>query len=150
MRTTSNWVRLAALAAVMFASAAAADIGIASVQPEQLTTRDPAMCHLKIQIKNAGAKVASNFVLRVKVNGQEVPEYKRMVYVTEVPAGKAKEQKLHPFYAPQTGKPVTVEVAILEAQWIDVKREGMNATMMLLGAVPGLPTATTATLELKK
>jgi hypothetical protein len=150
MRTALRWIQFAGLAALTLAAAAGAEIGIAAVQVEQVTKLDPAMCHLKVQIKNAGAKSAANFVLRVKVNGQEVPEYKRIVYVTEVASGKTKEQKLYTFYAPQTGKPVAVEVTILEAQWIDVKREGQNVTMTPLGAVPGLPAVATTSFELKK
>lgn len=62
--------------------------------------------------------------------------------------GKTGELELYSFYSPPAPKPFTVQVALVEAQWVQVTREGTSSTTTPMGAVAGLPTGASLTVKM--
>jgi hypothetical protein len=143
---------------------------IEAVRIEPAAPAADTLCRLAVTLKNAGEKAASRLELRVKVNGAELPAYRKLVHLARVPPGGTLDLPLFNFWSTQTGRPapadgkLTVEVSLAGAAW--VQSESANgvetwkpavpahapadspADAMAKSAVAGLPVAKTLTLTL--
>jgi hypothetical protein len=100
-------------------------------------------------LKNSGKQVASFFKFSVKIAGREEPTYTQQSFVINIDPGKTGEIALYNFYSPSTARPFDVEVTLVEAQWVQVKKEGANSTTTTpIGPVAGLPTGKTLTVNM--
>jgi len=103
------------------------------------------LCKLRVRIRNKGGQAASNFRFGVRINGQELPIYKDHIYLQTIAAGAVGEVQLFNFWTTESGRPapedgqLRLEVALEEARWVEVKREGNVTEYKPLGAVEGLP-----------
>jgi hypothetical protein len=98
-------------------------------------------------LKNNGSRSVSFFRFNVKIDGQDVPVYKLDTYALNIDPGTVGELALHNFYSPPQAKAFEVQVTLVEAQWVEVKKDGPNTTTTPSGAVAGLPTAASLSVE---
>jgi hypothetical protein len=136
------------LGASLVSPAGAADVTVASVVVEPANPAPSTLCRLKVALKNGGSQAASNFKFDVKVDGQDVAVYKPQTYAVNVDAGKTDEIALYNFWSPQTAKPFDVQVTLLTAQWVQVKKEGNTTTTTPAGPVAGLPASGSVTVKM--
>lgn len=136
------------LGASLVSPAAAADVTVASVVVEPARPAPSTLCRLKVALKNGGSQTASNFKFDVKIGGQDVAVYKPQTYAVNIDAGKTDEIALYNFYSPQAPKPFDVQVTLLAAQWVQVKKEGNTTTTTPSGPVTGLPTSGSVTVKM--
>lgn len=135
---------------------AAPEVQITAVK---VTPAEPAadtLCQLSIELENKGTKVASLFAFTVEINGRKLPVYDKELFALPAEPGAATELRLFNFWSTETGRPapqdgkLTVEVSLVEAQWVKVETEGDVETWTPVGAVAGLPVAKGVTLKMKK
>ncbi|HEY1205422.1 MAG: hypothetical protein ABSH46_06135 [Bryobacteraceae bacterium] len=139
---------LAALLAGAFVSRAdAADVHVDAIVVKPASPVPAALCELKVRLKNSGSRSASYFRFNVKIDGQDVPEYKVYTYPVNIDPGTAGELALNNFYSPAEARSFEVQVTLVEAQWVEVKKDGTSTTTTPSGAVAGLPTG--ASLSVK-
>jgi len=132
---------LAALMAGAFVFRAdAADVRVDAIMVKPASPGPSALCELKVRLKNSGSRSASFFKFDVKIDGQEIPVYKMHAYAVNIHPGTDAELALNNFYSPAEAKAFEVQVTLVEAQWVDVKKDGTSATTTPSGAVAGLPT----------
>jgi hypothetical protein len=131
----------------------AADRPAASAPPLTLETLriDPpnpgpdTLCHLAVTVRNAGTRRASALVFRVRIGGREVPAYSKEVFLPVIEPGATAEVRLHNFWTTETGRPapangrLDVEVALVEARWLDVRTQDGAEVRVLGDPVAGLP-----------
>ena len=131
---------LAALLAGAFVSRAdAADVRVDAIVVKPASPVPSALCELKLRLKNTGSRSASYFRFNVKIDGQDVPEYKVYTYAVNIGPGAAGELALNNFYSPAEARAFEVQVTLVEAQWVDVKKDGTSTTTTPSGVVAGLP-----------
>jgi len=154
MRTIAKVLRistascLAPLLAGAFVSRVdAADVRVAAIEVKPATPGPSALCELKVRLKDTGRRSASFFRFNVKINGQDVPEYKMYTYAVNIDPGTAGEVALNNFYSPAGTKAFEVEVTLVEAQWVEVKKDGTSTTTTPSGTVAGLPTGTSLSVK---
>ena len=139
---------LAPLLAGAFVSRAdAADVRVDAIVVKPASPGPSALCELKVRLKNNGSRSVSFFRFNVKIDGQDVPVYKLHTYAVNIDPGTAGELALHNFYSPPEAKPFEVQVTLVEAQWVEVKKDGPNTTTTPSGAVAGLPTGASLSVE---
>jgi hypothetical protein len=119
----------------------AADVGVDAILVGPASPGPSTLCTLKVRLKNGGARTVSYFTLSVKIDGQDVPVYKSQLYVVNIDPGTVGELQLYNFYSPSAPKPFTVQVTLVEAQWVQVKKEGTSTTTTPSGPIAGLPTS---------
>jgi hypothetical protein len=151
--TTIPRISIAFCLAALLASAFVAAADPADVRPDAIlvtpTSPGPsALCELKVRLKNAGSRSVSYFRFNVKIDGQDVPEYKRYTYVANVEPGTTGELALNNFYSPPQAKAFEVQVTLVEAQWVEVKKDGTNTTTTPSGAVAGLPSGASLSVKM--
>jgi hypothetical protein len=140
---------LAPLLAGAFASRAlAADVRVDAIMVKPASPAPSALCELKVRLKNTGSRSVSYFRFNVKIDGQDVPVYKLYTYAVNIDPGAADELALHNFYSPPQAKAFEVQVTLVEAQWVDVKKDGANTTTTPSGAVAGLPTGASLSVKM--
>lgn len=137
----SVWAGLAVVAT-------AADVGVDAVIVSPTSPGPSSICTLKVRVKNGGAQAASNFRFKVKVDGQDLGLYDRQTFAVNVEAGKSDELALYNFYSPAAPKSFDVQVTLVEAQWVQVKKDGANTTTTPTGPVGGLPSAATLSVKM--
>ena len=143
---------------LVLAGAKAPDAGLTleSVKVDPASPGPDTLCRLSVTLRSSGPKTASALAFRVKVDGHELPVYKKELFFRPVAAGATAEVKLHNFWSNETGRPfpsngkMTVEVTLAEAQWMDVKTENGAEVWTAAGPVEGLPVSKSVTLALKK
>ncbi len=118
----------------------AADVRVDAIAVKPASPGPSALCELKVRLKNSGSRSVSYFRFSVKIDGQDVPEYKLYTHVVNIDPGTTGELALNNFYSPAEAKAFEVQVTLVEAQWVEVKREGANTTTTPSSAVAGLPT----------
>lgn len=152
MRTTAIFPRIAIaccfMAGALVSHADAADVRVEAIMVKPASPAPSALCELRVLLKNAGSHSVSYFQFEVKVADKSLPVYKVYSYAIPVDAGASAEVALHNFYAPAEGKTFEVQVTLLEAQWVDVKKEGKSSTTTPAGAVAGLPTGNSLLVKL--
>jgi hypothetical protein len=117
----------------------AADLAVDGVVVQPASPAPATLCQLRVKLKNGGSQSVSMFKFGVKVDGQENAQYKVTSYAVDLAPGTVGEVALYNFYSPTAPKTFEVQVSVLEAQWVEVKREGANTTTTPLGPVVGLP-----------
>jgi hypothetical protein len=55
---------------------------------------------------------------------------------------------LNNFYSPPQAKAFEVQVTLVEAQWVEVKKDGTNTTTTPSGAVAGLPSGASLSVKM--
>ena len=114
------------------------------------------LCQLRVRVKNGGSRQVSALGFEVKLNGRPLPVYEKQLYLQTIASGAAEEVRLFNFWTTESGRPapadgkLKVEVALKEAQWVEVKSEGGAEVWKPLGPVEGLPVTAAVTLELKQ
>ena len=106
------------------------------------------LCTLKVRLKNGGTRTVSYFTFNVKINGQEVPLYKSHTYMVNIDPGTVGELELQNFYSPASPKAFTVQVTLVEAQWVQVKKEEASTTTTPSGPVAGLPASASLSVKI--
>jgi hypothetical protein len=101
-----------------------------------------------VRVKNAGTRAVSYFTFRVNIDGEDVPLYKSQTYAVNIDPGAVGELQLYNFYSPSVAKPFTVQVALVEAQWVQVKKEGTTTTTTPAGPVAGLPASASLSVKM--
>jgi len=136
------------LAGALVSRADAADVRVEAIVVKPASPAPSALCEIKVLLKNTGSHSASYFRFEVKVADKSLPVYKVYSYAIPIDAGATGEVALFNFYAPAEGKTFEVQVTLVEAQWVDVKKEGKTSTTTLAGAVAGLPTGNSLLVKL--
>ena len=114
------------------------------------------LCRLSVTLRNGGERIASQLGFTVTIDGQALPVYRNQLFMFPVAAGEAAELRLYNFWSTETSRPppadgrLTVEVRLVEAQWMDIRDEDGVEVWTPLGAVTGLPVAASVTLEMSK
>ena len=106
------------------------------------------LCTLKVRLKNGGTRTVSYFNFNIKIDGQDVTVYKSHACMVNIDPGTAGELELHNFYSPSVPKPFTVQVTLVEAQWVQVKKEGTSTTTTPSGPVAGLPASASLSVKI--
>lgn len=113
------------------------------------------LCKLRVKVKNGGDRVASRLAFEVTLNGKALPVYANQLYLQNLPPGQVSEVRLYNFWTTETGRPapadgkLTVEVALKEATWVEVRTEEGVEVSRPLGPVPGLPVTKGLSVQLK-
>jgi hypothetical protein len=146
--STSSALCLAVLLGTAAAiPARAADVAVDGIVVEPASPGPSTICQLKVRLKNGGSQAVSLLKFGVKIDGQEVAQYKVSSYAIGIAPGTVGEVALYSFYSPAVPKTFEVQVALVEAQWVQVRQEGVTTTTTPAGPVPGLPTS--ASLSVK-
>lgn len=155
MRTAAIFLKisialcLAPLLTGAFVSRAdAADVRVDAIMVHPASPGPSALCELKVRLKNAGSRSVSYLRFNVKINGQDEPLYKLYTYVVNIDPGTAGELTLNTFYSPPEAKAFEVQVTLVEAQWVEVKKDGTSTTTTPSGAVAGLPTGASLSVKM--
>jgi hypothetical protein len=127
------------LAGAFVSRADAADVRVEAIMIKPASPGPSALCELKVRLKNAGSRSVSYFRFSVKIDGQDVPVYKLYTYAVNIGPGAAGELALNNFYSPAEARAFEVQVTLVEAQWVDVKKDGTSTTTTPSGVVAGLP-----------
>ena len=126
----------------------AAELAVEGITVTPTSPGPSALCGLTVHLRNGGAQAVSYFRFSVKIDGQELPIYKQETYVVGVAPGTTGEVALYSFYSPATSKPFEVQIALVEAQWAQIKKEGTTTTTTPSGPVAGLPTSATLSVRM--
>jgi hypothetical protein len=112
------------------------------------------LCKLRVLIRNAGDRIASQFGFTVTVNDVELPVYVNQLFMYPAPPGETTEIPLYNFWSTETSRPapedgkLRVEVVLREAEWMKIEMEDDVEVWTPLGAVEGLPSTRTVTLSM--
>lgn len=159
MRATSL---VAVLIALVATSAVAQDPGPRSVVVESVLIEPSqpgvdTLCRLKVTLRNDGDQTASQLGFSVRLNDQDLTVYGNQLFMYPLPAGSSTEVPLYNFWTTETSRPaptdgkLTVEVVLLEAQWMDIQIDSEGVEVWNpLGEVDGLPSSHRVTLDLSK
>jgi hypothetical protein len=127
-----------------------------AVKVEPAAPRPDTLCHLTVTVRSSGAQAASALEFVVKVNGQELPAYRKRLYLTPVEPGATREVRLFNFWSTETGRPapangkLNVEVTLARASWMrKASRDGAEVWTPA-GNVEGLPASRNLTLTMAK
>jgi len=143
-------------AATARAEAPKPSLTLEAVKVEPASPRPDTLCHLAVTLKNAGPQRASSLEFVVKVNGQELPAYKKRLYLTPLEPGATRELRLFNFWSTETGRPapangkLNVEVTLARASWVQKGARDGAEVWTPEGEVPGLPATRSVTLTMAK
>ncbi|HXT22925.1 MAG TPA: CARDB domain-containing protein [Thermoanaerobaculia bacterium] len=110
------------------------------------------LCQLKVDVKNAGDRIASQLAFAVKINGQELPVYRNQLFMQRLDPGKTTTVKLYNFWTTESTRPAPadgkykVEVTLQSAQWYQIATKDSTEEWTPQGAVSGLPVTATVTI----
>jgi hypothetical protein len=133
-------------------SAPKPSLSIAKVSVTPLDAGADTLCHLTVELANAGDRIASQLGFVVKVNGRELPVYKNQLFMQRVDPGKTVTLKLYNFWTSETSRPAAtdgryeVEVSLVAAKWYRIGDEKGTEVWTPLDVVPGLPVSAKATV----
>jgi hypothetical protein len=131
-------------------------LSIESVKVEPASPRPDTLCHLTVTLKNAGEQRASALEMLVRVNGKELPAYKKRLYLIAVEPGATREVRLFNFWSTETGRPapadgkLNVEVTLSRASWMQKTTRDGAEVWTPTGDAPGLPVTKNITLKMAK
>jgi hypothetical protein len=127
-----------------------------SVQVEPAAPGPDTLCHLRVTLRNAGERPASELEFVVKLNGRELPAYKNRLYLKAVDPGAAREIRLFNFWSTETGRPapadgkLALEVTLARAAWMHKETKDGAEVWSAAGPVEGLPVSKTVVLKMGK
>jgi hypothetical protein len=139
MRIAVTLCLVVLLDAALASRAGAAAVGVDAIIIEPASPAPATLCKLKVRLHNGGTQAVSYLRFNVKIDKQDVPTYKKQTYVINIDPGTADEVVLYNFYSPPVTKPFIVQVILVEAQWVQVKKAGTSTTTTPSGPVAGLP-----------
>jgi len=148
LRITIAWCVALFLAGTFVSRADAADVHVDAIMVQPASPGPSALCELKVRLKNAGSRSVSYFRFNVKIDGQEAPPYKLYTHVFNIEPGTTGVLALNNFYSPPEAKTFEVQVTLVEAQWVEVKKEGNSSTTTPSGPVAGLSTGTSLPVKM--
>jgi len=131
-------------------------LSIESVKVEPASPRPDTLCRLTVTLKNAGEQRASALEMMVRVNGKELPAYRKRLYLTAVEPGATREVRLFNFWSTETGRPapadgkLNIEVTLSRASWMQKTARDGAEVWTPKEDVPGLPIIRSVTLTLAK
>jgi hypothetical protein len=131
-------------------------LSIEAVKVEPASPRPDTLCRLSITLKNAGEQRASALEMTVKINGKELPAYKKRLYLAAVEPGATREVRLFNFWSTEASRPapadgkLDVEVTLARASWMRKTARDGAEVWTPAGEVPGLPVARNVTLKMAK
>ncbi len=138
---------LALLTTGVGAAPAPLSIEAVTVSPESPGPGVP--CTLAVRLKNGGARSATDFRFKVRIDGQDVATYNVATYAIPVAPGASDAIALNNFWTPAAAKPsFPVEVTLVEGRWAEVKREGTSVTVTPIGPIEGLPVSATQSVRM--
>ncbi len=114
------------------------------------------LCRLRVRLQNHGNQIASQLGFKVKINGQEIAVYRNQLFMFPLAPEAASELALFNFWSTETSRPMPkdgklrLEVSLLEAQRTKVEMVEGVETWTPIGAVPGLPSSASITLEMSR
>lgn len=120
-------------------------VTVESVRVTPAAAGPETLCQLHVVVRNAGPRAVSQLAFRVTLEGAELPAYARRLFMARLDPGESRELRLFNFWTSETGRPAPadghfeLEVALVEARWVDVTREGEVEIWTPGGPVPGLP-----------
>jgi hypothetical protein len=147
---------LLGVAAAARAEAPKPALTLEAVKVEPAAPRPDTLCHLAVTVRNAGAQAASSLEFVVKVDGQELPAYKKRLYLTPVEAGATREVRLFNFWSTEAGRPappngkLNIEVTLARASWARRSARDGAEVWTPAGEVPGLPATRSVVLTMAK
>ena len=147
-------ILLLGAAAALPAEAPSPPLTLEAIKIEPASPRPDTLCHLAVTLKNAGAQRASSLEFVVKVNGQELPNYRKRLFLTPVEPGATRDLRLLNFWSTETGRPapatgkLTVEVTLGRASWVQKASRDGAEVWTPLGEVPGLPVSRSVVLTM--
>jgi hypothetical protein len=131
-------------------------LSIESVKVEPASPRPDTLCRLTVTLKNAGEQPASALEMLVRVNGKELPAYRKRLYLTAVEPGATREVRLLNFWSTEAGRPapadgkLNIEVTLSRASWMRKAARDGAEVWTPVGDIPGLPITRNVTLTLAK
>jgi hypothetical protein len=142
-------------AALPAASATPLHLEAIAVQPSE--PGPDTLCELRLKIQNRGTLPASRFAWSVRVNGVELPVYRRLRYFQAVPPQATTELRLYNFWSTESSRPMPpdaklkVEVQLTHAEWVRIERDGKGTeTWTPAGDIQTLPAALSVTLPMTR
>jgi hypothetical protein len=120
-------------------------VTLEAVRLEPAAPGPDTLCRLFATLRNRGERPVSSFAFRVLVNGRELPVYRRQLFLKAVPPGETVELRLYNLWTTESSRPAAADgrlqlaVALVEAQWMEIRDESGVETWKPLGAVAGLP-----------
>jgi hypothetical protein len=116
-----------------------------AVRVDPATASAGTLCQLRVVLRNAGTRNASELAFRVTVNGVELPAYGRRLFMARLEPGESRELRLFNFWTSETSRPApadgryTVEVGLVAARWFDIETGSSGETWSPREPVGGLP-----------
>ena len=148
LRITIAWCLAPFLAGTFVSRAEAADVHVEAIMVQPASPGPSTLCEFKVRLKNAGSRPVSYFRFNVKIDGQDVPAYKLYTHVFNIEPGKTGKLALNNFYSPPEARAFEVQVTLVEAQWVEVKKEGTSSTTTPSGPMAGLPTGASLSVKM--
>ena len=148
LRVTIAWSLAPFLAGALVSRADAADVHVDAIVIQPASPGPATLCELKVRLKNAGNRTVSYFRFNVKIDGQEAPPYKLYTHVVNIEPGATGVLALSNFYSPPEARAFEIQVILVEAQWVEVKKEGSSSTTTPSGPVAGLPTGASLSVKM--
>jgi hypothetical protein len=143
-------------AAAAGAETAKPALSIESVKVEPASPRPDTLCRLTVTLKNAGEQRASALEMLVRVNGKELPAYRKRLYLAAVEPGATREIRLFNFWSTEAGRPapadgkLNIEVTLSRASWMRKAARDGAEVWTPVGDAPGLPITRNVTLTMAK
>ena len=165
--TIRSSAQVAALALILVLTPAAAqeaqesevvepEVTIEAILVEPEKPAADTLCRLSVRLHNHGDQVASQLGFSVRINGAEIPVYSNQLFMFPLQPGAVSELALFNFWSTETSRPMPkdgklkLEITLREAQRTMIEMiEGVE-TWTPLGAVPGLPSTASLTLEMSR
>jgi len=103
------------------------------------------LCKLTVTIRNHGAKIASQFGLKVSINGDSLSVYGSQLFLSPIAPGATLDLPLYNFWTTESGRTpptkgrIELEIALVEAQWMEITDDDGVEVWTPLGAVERLP-----------
>jgi hypothetical protein len=115
------------------------------------------LCHLEARLANRGAAIASSFAFSLKLDGHEIAAYRDHLFMDPIAPGETRTLPLFSFWTNESQRPLpasgtlAVELTLVSARWTKSERDAEGVVVWTdLGAVPGLPQTSRATVKIER
>jgi len=137
---------LAATAAATPREAPASELTLEKIRVDPPHPGPDTLCKLTVTIRNHGAKTASQFGLKVSINGDALPVYGSQLFLSPIAPDASLDLPLYNFWSTESARTppsrgrLQVEVTLTEAQWTEIATDDDGVEVWTpLGAVDPLP-----------
>lgn len=123
-----------------------------TVEPER--PAEATLCKLSIELSNSTEGSASYLAFAVRLNGEPLAAYENQLFVQEIAPRSSTTVDLFNFWSTESDRPrpadgkLTIEVLLLEAQWVEIEIEKEVEIWTPTGGIPGLPVSARRILHL--